>query len=288
MQGLRDENHTLATARSVLQFQVNELTLQLSSALSDRDFIEEKLAASRLELQTLESTMNARENELLNELTDAAGSLQAKAAADLEIKSLKEEAVILTEAAETSKALKESAELRISTLKTDIATLKGQIQKSNEAQDAKQMERSIQTRNKRVIPENESDEESDRAIPSTPQQRNKQRRRGSPAQLIGQTKSGVLPDHFKAVKPRTPRAPSAQPCWRFEGDWRIGRRVVRVYQSGVGVTGTVVRWLAADGDDIALWGVLDDDGFIDEYGLWCEADGEFEDLDEKEVSLPVV
>ena len=56
MQGLRDENHTLATARSVLQFQVNELTLQLSSALSDRDFIEEKLAASRLELQTLEST----------------------------------------------------------------------------------------------------------------------------------------------------------------------------------------------------------------------------------------
>ena len=138
MQGLRDENHTLATARSVLQFQVNELTLQLSSALSDRDFIEEKLAASRLELQTLESTMNARENELLNELTDAAGSLQAKAAADLEIKSLKEEAVILTEAAETSKALNESAELRISTLKTDIATLKGQIQKSNEAQDAKQ------------------------------------------------------------------------------------------------------------------------------------------------------
>ena len=54
------------------------------------------------------------------------------------------------------------------------------------------------------------------------------------------------------------------------------------------MTGTVVRWLAADGDDIALWGVLDDDGFIDEYGLWCEADGEFEDLDEKEVSLPVV
>jgi hypothetical protein len=244
-----------------------------------------------LELQTLESTKSAREKELLNELKNAACIVQAKAAADLEIKSLQEEAVSLKKETETSKAFRESAERQMSSLKTEVATLKGQIQKSNEEQAARQSERSMQPRNKRVIPDDESDgipeEESDRALPSTPQ-RKKHQRKGSPAKLIGQAKPGDVPDHFKATKPRAPSAPSAQPCWRFEGDWRIGHRVVRVYQSGVGVTGTVVRWLAADGDDIALWGVLDDDGFIDENGVWCEADGDFEDLDEKEVYLPAV
>ena len=94
---------------------------------------------------------------MLNELKNAACIVQAKAAADLEIKSLQEEAVSLKKETETSKAFRESAERQMSSLKTEVATLKGQIQKSNEEQAARQSERSMQPRNKRVIPDDESD-----------------------------------------------------------------------------------------------------------------------------------